>query len=215
MGRRVVAAALVATALAGFGASPAFAAPRTTVVPAANATVEGNSDNVFPFSCGGARSIHYQQVYAGSEVGKRVINRLAFRPDGGLLTNPFGPAVLPDVTIILSTTQTPVDGLSTTFADNLGPKAKTVYRGDLTLQSAVTGEPPYGFDIVVPLQRSFNFKPKKTRNLLVDISIPVCADTTLFDFEYAEDDSVSRLFALDATSTTGSTDTGGLVTRFR
>ena len=66
-------------------------ASATVVVPNAQATVEGNGNNVIPFSCSSAT--RYQQVYLGSEVGTGMITEIRFRQDG-VFGGAFGPLPL-------------------------------------------------------------------------------------------------------------------------
>lgn len=60
-------------------------ASATVVVPNAQATTEGNTNNSFPFDCAsdGLTSQRYQQVYLGPEVGSGTITQIAFRQDDG------------------------------------------------------------------------------------------------------------------------------------
>src|SRR5438067_7165772 len=131
----------------------AGAAATTVVVPNSLASTEANENNAFPFNClaFGASSMRTQQVYRGTEVGSSTITQLAFRPDGTASASAFGPTTISSVTIKLSTTTKAVDGLSATFADNVGADVQTVFSGNLTLSSANTGGPPRNFDIVIPL----------------------------------------------------------------
>ena len=59
---------------------PAPVAAGTIVVPGAMATVEGNSENGFPFD---TASMRYQQVYLAGEFGPTAIwiDAIRFRPD--------------------------------------------------------------------------------------------------------------------------------------
>src|SRR5436305_1883326 len=103
-------------------AAVSFAQSSTLVVPNSLATVEGNSGNSYPFNIGPNNTMRYQQVYAASQFGALPpggtnLIGIAFRVDAG-----FGgfSSTLPAVQINLSTTAKAPDGLSATFAINIG-----------------------------------------------------------------------------------------------
>lgn len=209
--------ALSLTAFLAF-VSPVFA-QTTVVVPNINESFKGD-DAAAPFNCvdSGGVSMRYQQVYLGSEFPQAgVIDKISFRLDN---SGPgFGPTVLPDVLIELSTTQRQPDALSDTFADNVGPDVKAVFSGNLSISAPgcnVVFPQPCPFDIMIPLQNPFYYDPQNG-NLLLDIRIPVCEETSDFDgslfFEF-----VSRVYSTDVNSPTASPidfHTRGLVTQFR
>jgi len=187
----------------------------TVVVPNAQTAVEGNADNVSPFSCsvvGG--SMRYQQVYLGPQVGSGTITEIRFRQDGGNGAA-FGPTTINGITITLSSTSAAPDGLSATFANNVGADVTTVFSGNLTLSSAACGAGPCPFDIVIPLQTTFPFNAGSGPNLLLDVTIPTCVTTTPFDAQNTIGDSVSRANDTNSGSSTATTvDSLGLVTQF-
>src|SRR5262249_34309748 len=115
----------------------------TIVAPGALATTDGNTNNQYPFLIDGG--MRYQQVYAASEFRSPgapvLISALAFRLDV-TTAMPFS-TTLSDVTIQLSTTGKAVDGLDTTFANNLGADASTVHTGSLMISSS-NGAGPNG-----------------------------------------------------------------------
>lgn len=212
-GCRVICAIYAVSAVCAFAAAADAA---LVVVPAAQTSGEGNSNNGFPFNCAahGHPSMRYQQVYLAAEVGTGAIDTIAFRADAGAGTT-FGPASIPGVTIRLSSTTAAPDSLSATFAANVGADVITVYAGTLTLQSAASGGPPRGFDIVIPLQSSFSFNAGGGANLLLDITVPTCVTTTQFDAQSVTGDSVSRAVAGGSSSATATiVDSFGLVTQF-
>jgi len=138
------------------------------VVPNNLTNVEGNFNNEWPFSGGGSQ--RYQQVYVSSQFAPlpQFITQIAFRPDGV-----FGGAfsgTIANVQIDLSTTSAMPNGLSLTFADNVGPNDTVVHSGPLTLSSAFTGPTggPKDFDIVINLQTPFLYAPS-AGNLLLDV----------------------------------------------
>ena len=192
------------------------------VAPNGNAGTEAASNNGFPFNIGdfGTSAMRYQQVYGSSQFsalgGPGLITQILFRPDdqtGGAFST-----TLPDIQINMSTTAATVDGLSTTFASNVGGNNTIVYaRGSLSLSSAFTGPVggPKDFDIVINLTTPFLYDPG-AGNLLMEVFNFGGGFTTQFDAAVVTD-GVSRLFSTNnsATATTGGTDTSGLVTEFR
>lgn len=182
------------------------------VVPNSLATIEGNSNNAFPFSIA-ASSMRYQQVFAASEFGTQplTITQITFRPDG-----PAGNAfstTLSNVQINLSTTSAAPDGLSSTFANNVGGDDTVVFpSGPLALSSLDTGSGPRDFDIVINLTTPFVYDPS-AGNLLFDARNFSGGSTTAFDHQFTPSDPVSRVFGAVGSST-GTPDTSGLVAAF-
>ena len=197
--------------------NPAHAITPDVVVPNGARNTEGDSNNSYPFdlSEAGLSSQRYQQVYASSQFGSAgLITQIIFRPDA--FSGHAFTSTLPDIQIDLSTTQAGDDGLSTTYADNVGADNTVVFdRGPLTLSSAFTGPPdgPKDFDIVITLTHPFFYNPANG-NLLMDVRNFGGGTTTFFDAVFATGDGSSRLFNSDVNGTTGSTDTEALVTGF-
>ena len=185
----------------------------TVVVPNAQASVVGNGLNIAPFSCAAvSTSMRYQQVYLGSEVGSGTITEIRLRQAAG--EGAFGPTNITGVTITLSSTTAAPDGLSATFANNIGADVTTVFSGNLSLSSAACGAGPCLFDIVIPLQTPFSFNATAGLNLLLDVTIPTCVIGNAYDVQDSVD-SVSRALASGSGSPTASaTDTIGLITQF-
>jgi hypothetical protein len=201
------------------GASPAVSA-LPIVVPSSLATTEGSTNNPIPFSFipTDPTTRRYQQVYDASEFPMASwITSLAFRPDA--LFGTAGSTTLASVQIDLSTTTAAVDGLSTTFASNLGADNTTVFSGALPLSSANTpaGPGPRDFDIAITLLTPFLYDPA-LGNLLLDVRNFDVTITTVFDAQNVGNDGISRVFTsfVDASSPTAdSRDTLGLVTQFQ
>jgi hypothetical protein len=208
------------------------------VVPNSNTNTEGtgsaNAPNSrFPFDLGQTLvdSARYQQVYAASAFGALArpenITQIVFRPDGTPANANAFSTTLPDVQINLSTTSADPDGLSNTFADNVGSDDTVVSQGALSLSSQYSG--PFGgpkdFDIVIDLPHHFQYDPSQG-NLLLEVrnfggGTPVDETTTPFDLQSTLGDSISRVGTglngaggtADSTDATFA-DTGGLVTQF-
>src|SRR5437868_3150041 len=113
------------------------AAPITVVVPNADASVEGNSNNGFPFNLStfGLSAQRYQQVYNASQfsafTGPVFINQIAFRPDAQ--SGAAFSSTLSNVRIDLSTTSASAGTLSSTYANNVGANDTIVFSGSLSL----------------------------------------------------------------------------------
>lgn len=101
----------------------------------------------------------YQQVYESSDFsGKVTIDDLNFYvvPNSG--TGTPNPGV---ITISLSATSAPVNGLSTNLPQNIGSPNTTVY--DTTLPAVQNGV------LTIPLSTPFTYDPAGGKNLLIDI----------------------------------------------
>ncbi len=188
------------------------------IVPGSLAAVEGNTNNGFPFNVFNHSflSMRYQQVYAASEFGLDpiYIEAMLFRPDSDT-GNAFSTSFT-SVQVNLSTTPLGPDTLSPTFAANVGPNDTIVRSGALTLSSADVAVPgnTRAFDVLIPFTTPFLYNPS-LGNLLLDVRLITDIASTQFDAHNLVGDSVSRVYAGGSTSTTGTTDTLGLVTMFQ
>jgi len=204
--------ALVCLLLAATTANVAQAT--VIVAPNANESVEGNSNFNPPF----ARTApeRYQQVFAASQFaalgGPESIIQLAFRADSA-----SSPATIDiaDISISLSTTSSAPNGLSTTFASNVGADEQTVYSGALsfttTQSSGVSAKP---FEFVIDLQTPFLYDPG-LGNLLLEVR-NISGSSQFFQFDSVSGSAVtsSVINLSSASATSGSIFTNGLVTRF-
>jgi hypothetical protein len=197
--------------------APAVAA-QTVVVPNSLVSVEGNSNNAFPWGVTGG--MRWQQVFNANQfAGPLVIGQITFRPDAdaGFAFN----RTLSAVQISLSTTANGPNALSPVFANNLGGDNAVVYSGSLTLSSANTAGPgnTRAFDVVIDLQTPFSYNPAGG-HLLLDVLNSSPEDHSFQIVLDAENNLangfVSRVFgpAGDPGATSGSTDPNGFVTRF-
>jgi hypothetical protein len=192
------------------------------VAPNANASAPGNSDNRFPFFTAGGMA--YQQVFAASQFsafgGPQSINEIDFR--NGIFVNEAFTTTIANIQISLSTTSKAPDGLSSTFADNVGSDSTVVYSGALTLSSTNAAGPggTHVFDIAIHFQNDFVYNPA-SGNLLLSIDNISGADSSIVGKDYLDainnvGDSVSRVFGPegDPTSTGGTADSLGLIAQF-
>jgi hypothetical protein len=210
--RRFVAALAFSTVISLGVVRTAYADPILIVAPNSLAGTEGNSNLQTDANA------RLQQVYASSQFsalsGPVYITQIAFRPDA-----PFGHAFTvtnSGLLITLSSTGKAPDGLSPTFAENVGGNASLVYSGPLTVSSAFTGPlgGPKDFDVIINLQTPFLYDPA-SGNLLFDIrtSGVFFVLGNQMDSEDTYGDSVSMV-AANIGSSSGIPTTQGYVTRF-
>ena len=185
------------------------------VVPQALEFSHGNTYDELPFS----PNPRYQQVYLGSEVGSRWISEIRFRASWWQEDERICPDLLSGLTITLSTTQKPVDGLSDRFSENVGLDETVVYDGDFWISARGSGNRrPLPFDIAVPLQKPFFFSGNG--NLLLDINTH---NDSLWDYyrfdTHDATDGISRAHCSDSPGCPDgdyafTRDTKGVVTMF-
>jgi hypothetical protein len=111
-----------------------------------------------------AASVRFQQVYSSSDFlpygdYQWEITEMAFF--AYLAGIDF---TLPNVEICFSTTQKVPDGLSSLFADNVGPDSATVLSGPLLLSTPVGAE----YNLHIRLQQPFVYDPR-AGNLLLEV----------------------------------------------
>jgi phosphatidylinositol-3-phosphatase len=195
------------------------------VVPNDWSTAQGDTGNLFPLFS--SQPIRYQQVFDAGQFsrlnpGGGLINRISFRGHGPGV--PF-TATVPQLQVNLSTTSKTADGLSSTFAENVGPDDAQVFSGPLQAAVTFTGDPT-NFEVVINFTTPFYYDPAKG-NLLLDVrNMQGGTEVPPLDQELdgtdATDDSVSRVYNYgDVTGTvagqTGGVeekDSYGLITRF-
>ncbi len=189
-------------------------------VPSNLSSIEGNANNVLPFSLVGRN----QQVFAASEFAflsePALITKISFRTDASfILGRPPSPfsSEISDIQLALSTTNAAVDRLSGTFANNIGSDETIVYRGALSLSTAFAGgaTAPKPFDVSINLQSPFLYDPN-LGNLLLDVRNFSGGGIFALDAQNEIGDSVSRRFSVNnANSPTAfGDDSIGLVTQF-
>ena len=139
-----------------------FSAQATVIVaPNANATTEGNSNNIIPFDFG-TTSLRYQQRTSASEFGAlsdpSYIEAIAFRRDASSIPWPAFNFNYSSITLGLSTL---TSSMTNNFAANRGSDFTVVYSGSLNVSvPAVTiGSGPNRFNFVISFQTPFLFDP--------------------------------------------------------
>jgi hypothetical protein len=181
---------------------PAVTNPPALVVPAGLAEREGNGAS-------GTLDVSHrlQEAYAASLFPPEpiLITELRFRPDASL--GRAFTAMVSHVEFRLSTTLRPADGLSSTFANNIGPDEGLVFAGALEVSSKFSGPAggPKGFDIVLPLATPFRYDPA-AGNLLLDMKNFSGSGACKLDAEGAGGDGASRVLALNVNASVGSAD---------
>jgi hypothetical protein len=204
--RKKIVALLAVTAV--FTTLSAQRASADIIAPTGLDSVEGNAANCYPFNC---QTQHYQQIYDDSEFGPDPLEifGIAFRGDQFL-----GSATNQVSTIVgLSTTSRTVDGLSTTFVNNVGADAQTVFSGTI-VYTTTSGSGPRPFEFVITFATPFLYVPS-LGNLLLDVeTTAIVGGGGYLDAQFATGDGVSRLISSAPFATAGVTDTLGLVTEF-
>jgi phosphatidylinositol-3-phosphatase len=167
------------------------------VVPNEWSTAQGDAGNLFPLFS--SKPIRYQQVFDASQFsrlnpGGGLINRIAFRGHGPGV--PFTGTVA-QLQVDLSTTSKTPDGLSSTFAENVGSDDTQVFSGPLSAAITFSGDPTT-FEVVVNFTTPFFYNPSKG-NLLLDIrnaqgGVEVPPNDQELDGASASGDSVSRVY---------------------
>jgi Phosphoesterase family/Dockerin type I domain len=183
------------------------------VAPNEWSTVQADTGNLFPFFS--SQPIRYQQVFDASQftrfaTGGELISSIAFRGHGPGI--PF-TATMPQLQVNLSTTSKSPDGLSSTFADNVGADATQVFSGPLQTAVTSTGGPT-SFEVVIHFTTPFFYDPAKG-NLLLDITnaqggTEVPPDDQELDGTFAVGDSVSRVYNYGNASAVVAGQTGGV-----
>lgn len=203
--------------------TPVFAGP--LVVPSGLNSAQGDTGNLFPFFS--AQPIRYQQVFAASQFARLnpaggLINRIAFRGHGP--GTPFTGSI-PQLQVNLSTTNKMPDGLSSTFAQNVGPNDTQVFSGPFTTAVTFSGDPT-NFEVVLNFTTPFFYNPAQG-NLLLDVrniqgGTEVPPNDQQLDGTMATSDPVSRAYnygdvnaaMVGQTGGVDQKDTLGLITRF-
>ena len=183
------------------------------VVPNQWTAVQGDTGNLFPLFS--SQPIRYQQVFDASQFsrlspGGGLINRIAFRGHGPGV--PF-TATVPQLQVNLSTTSKMPDGLSSTFADNVGSDDTQVFSGPLQTAVTFAGDAT-NFEVVVNFTTPFFYDPAEG-NLLLDIrnsqgGVEVPPNDQELDGTSASGDSVSRVYNYGDVTATAAGQTGGV-----
>jgi len=121
----------------------------------------------------------------------------------------FGPVVGPPVTFIMST-YVNAPPLSTTFDDNTGPDAVTVFAGDLifgTIPGCNTN--PCPFDGPVIFQTPFSYNPN-IGDLLLDVIVPPCVGGVPSNVLIDSTNVLNAVFAFDSTDDDGDNGFGNI-----
>ena len=195
---------LLAVGVAAFG--------DTLVVPNDEASAAGNISIQVD-----ATASRFQEIVGGGQFpGPIVITGIRLRAAAGTGPVRFNYASLK---VTLSTTQAYPNTInghqlpSTTYADNMGPDATTVFNGPFSASSPGCSAPgPCPFDMVVLLTSPFSFDPSKGR-LLVDFVTSDTNPTGSLDGVGFPDSSSSTVAIVtgDPTQATGNPALAGLV----
>ena len=195
------------------------------VVPNDWANAFGDAGNLFPLFS--SQPMRYQQVFDAEQFsrlnpGGGLINRIAFRGHGPGV--PF-TANVPQLQVNLSTTSKTPDGLSSTFAENVGSDDTQVFSGPFQTAVTFTGDPT-NFEVTLIFTTPFFYDPAKG-NLLLDLrnlqgGTEVPPNDQELDGTSATGDATSRVYNFGDANATAAGSTGGvhekdsygLITRF-
>jgi hypothetical protein len=184
----------------------------TLVVPNNQAAAPGN----LALSVG-ANASRLQEIVGGGQFTQPIVIsgiRIRSAPGSGRVSFNYT-----SLKITLSTTQAYPNTNnghtlpSTTYANNVGPDATTVYNGPYSTSSPGCGAPgPCPFDLVISFATPFSYDPSKGR-LLVDLTTSATTPTGSLDGVVFPDSSSSTVAIVtgDPTQATGSLSLGGLV----
>ncbi len=197
---------------------------QTVVVPNANETVEGSTNNCIPIT-GCISYVRYQQIHASSEFASLnaqepvFITEIRFRAEGG---GGFPNISFADIEIRLATAPAGISPatMSTTFANNLSDDVVTVFRGPLTFGASPSGPPggPADFNLVIDLQTPFLYDPAlgdlvfEWKNRSGELDFPGAADAV-----FSPTEPVARVYSSvgpDAPTSRFAPTRVGLVTQF-
>jgi hypothetical protein len=164
------------------------------VVPSRSADHPVTSSGVF------ADNLRLQNVYSAAHFTDVpfTISEIRHRRDWS--TGAFTNWTL-DVQLTLATTSRAPDALSDTFDDNLGPDARIVLEGPVTVSSPSPTVPggPQPFDLIFPLATPFRYDPA-LGNLLYEIRTRGTPWPLFTDASNAADDGAARGFSFGESS---------------
>jgi len=208
--------------IALFDRTPLPAQNYIPTFPPGHSSTDGNSFSTIPFSAG-SNTVRFQQVYdAAGFIAERgnipyLIHQISFREGAGRREG-FS-SHFTDFQVNLSTTVRTVDGLSLSFAENVGTAERVIVpRGSFRIGVSVA----VPFSAVISLPTPFLYDPSQG-NLLLDIrnfgggatfwGYPPFLGPAHVDASNVVGDRVSSVFGT-VDSPTGMTSTLGLVTQF-
>lgn len=140
--------------------------------------------------------LRIQALYPGDDLVAGTIGGFSIRTIEGFPG--VSSFVIPNITVIMSTTAVGPGELSNIFADNIGPDAQTVFSGELNIGAIpACNTSPCPFDIPVTLQTSFDYNPS-SGNLLLYLIVPSCMNGMVPPF--ISIDSTTELDAILATN---------------
>jgi hypothetical protein len=172
------------------------------VVPNALATNDGNGSGT---STAGPASVRWLHIYDASQFGAlsgpSFLTQFAYRPDG--ILGQSGPRSL-TLRIYASTTSRTVAGISTTFAENLGPDNTLVFDGTVNMTTENLPGPgnTRQFDYVYTFTTPFLYDPA-AGNLALDLQIEASGSAITHD-TVSGDPAIGRVFSAgSSTAATG------------
>lgn len=172
------------------------------VTPSNAATVEGNSFTGGPWNHPNGSELRVQYIYDGNtfgSTGRRLVERLGFRPDNG---RNFNGATY-DVKVTMSTGTRPSTAPNTRFADNHGADATVVFDGVFTARSAVGNGRVNEFNLELPLTTPFSYNPAEGP-LVVDYQLRSTSGISGVPFDCSRSTGIGVAQLYDTTSANAS-----------
>jgi hypothetical protein len=185
---------------------------QVVVVPNTLATNDGNGTST---SAAGPRSVRWLESYDASQFGAlsgpSFLTKFAYRPDR--IRDQSGPRSW-TLRVYASTTSRSGAGLSTTFAENLGPNNTLVFDGTVNLKTGNLPGPgnTRQFDYVFPFTTPFLYDPA-AGNLVLSLQIEGSGSAVTFD-TVSGDPAIEQLYGFSPSSVTTGTIGVPHVTQF-
>lgn len=178
-------------------------ASAASLVTGASESVEGNSNNNWPFGGGNP----YQQIYDSSYFsGPMTISGLAFRTDQ-FASGTFALS-MSNISITLSTSNFDWLSASSSIAANTGADAVSVFAGAKSFNISTVNSPAKPFDVIFDFANTFDYDPANG-DLAVNIAVSGYSETPNGHYLDAQSGpGMTRIFG------GGQSKSFGLVTQF-
>jgi hypothetical protein len=134
--------------LVGSAVLLASAQAGSVVIPNANASANGSSEQFIPFGENGT-TFEFQWAINASQLGTmsgNLVTGIGFRLAAG--QSSVGASMMNTFDLQLSSSNNPIGALSTTYANNIGANVVTVYNSSLSLPGLTGGAGPNPFFLI-------------------------------------------------------------------
>ncbi len=184
----------------GAGCKGTGQVPGGIIVPLAQRTAMGNSNNYFPH---GRANMRYHQVFLSSEIANpTVLLGYEVRQDNG---SSGGPGGAQTYSVLIGYTSKDNNTLTTSFAGNIdqGPLTTVVNSQTFNLPALTgTNSDPNKFAFKVQFSTPFPFAPSSGQNLLLEVVNSSTTNVSNF-WDAASTTTSARMWAFSTTATTG------------